>query len=187
MVSFLLAVLLVFMIALGGRDQLLVARLSEKLGNTFGLLMLGLFVAAISASIMAFAGSTIAAMLPPRAADMLVAIALGVAAIELAWPIREKPLNEPTRSLGAIGIVLLARQLSDGARFVVFALAAGASSPLVAAIGGAIGGGAAIALAWRMGGTLRTKTPLRYLRLAMALCLIVAAVVIGLNAPFKLL
>ncbi len=185
--SFLLTLLLVFAIALGGRDQLLVARLSDRLGSSVGLLILGLAVASISAAIMAFAGSTISALLPPRAADMLVAFALLAAAKELAWPVREKALNEPTRSLGAIGIVLLARQLSDGARFAIFALAAEASYPLTAAIGGAVGGGAAIALGWSLGGTVPAKIPLRYLRLAFAICLFVAAALAGLNARYTIL
>ncbi len=184
--SFLIAMLLVFTIALGGRDQLVVARLSDALGNTLPLLLLGLVVAGISAGVMAFAGSAIAAMLPPRAADMLVAFALAAAAVELLRKVKLKPITEPTRSLGAIGIVLLARQLGDGARFVVFALAAEASYPLVAALGGAIGGGAAIALGWTIGGVGLAKLPLRAVRIALAVCLIIAALVIGLNARFMI-
>ena len=49
----------------------------------------------------------------------------------------------PTRSLGAVALVLLARQIGDGARFAVFALAAWTVWPVTAGLGGAIGGAAA--------------------------------------------
>lgn len=182
--TFLLTMLLVFAIAMGGRDQLLVVRLREALGGSAGLLMLGALVAAISAGVMAYAGSAIAALLPSRASNMLVAFALGAAAIELAWPVREKAIGEPTRSFGAIGLVLLAKQMGDGARFVIFALAAAADYPWTAAIGGAFGGAAALTLAWAMGASLTRKFPLQTLRRVFAACLIIAALLIGLNARY---
>ncbi|KPF62159.1 hypothetical protein [Porphyrobacter sp. AAP60] len=182
--GFLLALLLVFALALGGRDQWLVAQWSDALGQGWPLLLTGIAAAAISAVAMAWVGAEFAAMLPRRAAQMLVAFALGVAAFELAWPVRLKSPQEPTRSLGAIGIVLLARQIGDAARFVVFALAAWASLPLTAAMGGALGGAGAIVLGWSLGAKGLARWPLRPVRLAMAACLIIAALFIGLNARF---
>ncbi|MEM7666358.1 MAG: hypothetical protein AAF250_10930 [Pseudomonadota bacterium] len=184
--SFLFCLLLVFAIVLGGRDQLIVARLSDALERSVPLLLVGGVCALISAGVMAYAGATLAAILPPRAADMLVAFALAIAAFELGWPVRLKAMGEPTRSYGAIGIVLLARQLGDAARFVVFAFAAEATYPLLTVIGGALGGFAAIALGWFMGAAIETKFPLRSLRKAMGVCLIVAALFIGLNARYAL-
>lgn len=185
--SFLFSMLLIFAIALGGRDQVLVARLSSTLERSTQLLVLGGVCALVSAGVMAFAGSTMAGILPPRAADMLVAFALAIAAFELAWPVKLMPMDEPTRSYGAIGIVLLARQIGDAARFVIFALAAEATYPLVTIIGGSIGGFAALALGWSMGSDLEVKIPLRPIRLSLAACLIVAALLIGLNARYTLL
>ncbi|MEL7218181.1 MAG: hypothetical protein AAGK01_07090 [Pseudomonadota bacterium] len=182
--SFLFCILLVFAIALGGRDQLLVARLSDQLEQSSQLLIVGGLCAFISAGVMAFAGATMAEILPPRAADMLVAFALAIAAFELFWPARIKPMDEPTRSLGSIGIVLLARQMGDAARFVVFAFAAEATYPLVTFLGGGMGGAAAIGLGWMTGTVLEAKVPLRQIRLAFAVCLIIAAVLIGLNARY---
>ncbi len=49
-----------------------------------------------------------------------------------------KPPKEPTRSLGALAIVLLAHQLTDAARFLVFAIAVAFAAPLPAAVGGTI-------------------------------------------------
>lgn len=184
--SFLFCLLLVFAIALGGRDQLIVARFSDALERSTPLLLVGGVCALISAGVMAYAGATLAAILPPRAADMLVAFALAIAAVELAWPVRLKEMGEPTRSYGAIGLVLLARQLGDAARFMVFAFAAEATYPFVTLIGGAIGGFAAIALGWFAGSAIETRFPLRYLRIGMAVCLILAALFIGFNARYHL-
>ena len=59
-----------------------------------------------------------------------------------------------------LAIVLAARQVGDAARFAVFAFAAGASLPFTAALGGAVGGGAAIALGWSLGGESLARLPL---------------------------
>ena len=182
--GFLLSLLLVFALALGGRDQTLVAQWSDALGQSTPLLLTGITAAALSAGAMAWLGAEFAALLPRRAAQMLVAFALAAAAVELAWSVKANPPQEPTRSLGAIAIVLLARQIGDAARFAVFALAAWASLPVAAGLGGALGGAAAIALGWAVGGANLARWPLRRVRLGLAACLIVAAVFIGLNARF---
>jgi putative Ca2+/H+ antiporter (TMEM165/GDT1 family) len=185
--AFLLCLVLTFAIALGGREQLLVAQFAQMLGRSLPLLLTGMACAALSAGAMAWAGASLAALLPQRAADMLVAFALASAALELAWPVKLKPMAEPTRSLVAIGVVVLARQLGDAARFTVFAFAASAVYPETALIGGALGGGAAVASGWFAGLAQLQKLPLRYLRLALAACLVVAAGVIGLNARYLFL
>ncbi len=182
--GFLLSLLLVFALASGGRDQWLIAQLAEALGRSWPLLVIGVISAAASAAVMAWIGAEFAALLPHRAAQMLVGVALGLAALELAWPVRAQPPREPTRSLGAVAIVLLARQIGDGARFVVFALAAWANMPATAALGGALGGAAAVALGWAMGAAGLARWPLRPLRLGLATGLIIAGLLIGLNARF---
>jgi putative Ca2+/H+ antiporter (TMEM165/GDT1 family) len=182
--SFLFSLLLVFALALGGRDQWLVARWGDALGRGLPLLLVGIAASGLTAALMAWAGAGFAARLPPRAAQMLVAFALALAGAELAWPVRFKEPREPTRSLGAIGLVLAARQVGDAARFAVFAFAAQAHWPLTAALGGALGGGAAIVLGWSLGGAGLGRLPLRAIRLALAACLILAAIFIGLNARY---
>lgn len=185
--AFLLALLLTFLIALGGREQLTVAQFSESLSRSLQLLVAGALCAALTAAIMAYAGASLAAILPRRAAEMLVAFALIIAAVELAWPVRLKPMKEPTRSVVAIAIVLLFRQIGDAARFALFAIAAWAVYPTMALVGGALGGVAAVTLGWSLGLTAIQSLPLRLLRLVLAACMIVAGVVIGLNARFGFL
>jgi putative Ca2+/H+ antiporter (TMEM165/GDT1 family) len=182
--SFLFSLLLVFALASGGRDQGLVAQWSDALGRSTPLLLLGLASAACSAALMAWAGAGFADLLPPRAGQMLVAFALALAGFELAWPVKLAAPREPTRSLGAILIVLAARQVGDAARFAVFALAAWAHWPATAALGGAIGGAGAIALGWALGAEGLARWPLPILRRVLAAGLLAAAMFIGLDARF---
>lgn len=178
--AFLFAFAAVLLVSIGGRDQLLVARLAERLGRSGGLLLVGAIASALSAAAMAAAGLAMALVLPPAAADMLVAFGLLIAAGELAWHRKAKLPHEPTASLFATLVVLLARQLGDAARFLVFAFAAGGSAWLAAA-GGAFGGFAALALAAVLGAEIE-GWPLRAVRIGLAALLAVAGVVIALTA-----
>lgn len=180
--SFLLPLIATFLISLGGRDQLTVARLAERLSPSQGLLVTGSLVSIATAIIMAASGYAIAKLLPGPAKQMLVAFALLAAAIELFWRVRLKPIAEPTRSLGAIGAVLFMRQIGDGARFAIFAFSAATVLAPMAAIGGALGGSAALLLGWYMRDDLERKLPLRGVRIALGAMLAIAGVVIGLSA-----
>ena len=179
--GFLIAVVLVFALAMGGRDQWLVAHWADALERSTALLAVAVLCACLSSGAMAWIGAEFAELLPRRAAQMLVAFALAVAAAELALPVQIQRPQEPTRSLGAIAIVLLARQIGDGARFAVFALAAWTAVPLTAGLGG---GAAAVAIGWSIGSEALARWPLRIARLTLAGCLALAALFIGLNARF---
>lgn len=182
--GFLLSLLLVAALASGGRDQWMVAHWSDALGRSLPLLGVGVLSAGLSAAAMAWVGAGFAALLPPRAGQMLVAFALGMAAIELALPVRVKLPKEPTRSLPALLIVLLARQIGDGARFGIVALAAWTAAPITAGLGGALGGAAAVALGWSAGAGTMALWPLVTLRRLLAAGLLVAGLFIGINARF---
>ena len=120
-------------------------------------------------------------MLPETARQMLVAIALVVAAFELFWPAREKRPKEPTRSAFAAFVVLLARQWGDAARFLLFALAAATALPTFVALGGAAGAGAALAGGWALGDDIEAL-PLRMFRLVMGGMVLIAGLAIELGA-----
>lgn len=179
MSSFLFGFALVLLVSTGARDQLLVARLAGRTGP--GLLLAGALAATASAALMAWAGQWIADRLFPEAGKMLVAIALVIAAVELAWPMRREVPREPTHSVFAAFTVLLARQVSDAGRFLVFAISAWTALPWHAAVGGALGGTTALVLGWTMGRALETSLPLRWIRLTLAAILFLAALVIGLG------
>jgi len=171
-----------FLAATGARDQLLVAALRERLGPSGALLVVSLVSSVATAALAGWFGGRLAAKLSADAATMLVAIALLLASFECAWPHRFRKPEEPTRSFGAIGIVLFARQLTDASRFLVVAFAAALASPALAGLGGALGGGAAVALGWMMGEELERQLPLRRLRVLLSAALFAIAIVIGLSA-----
>ncbi len=170
-----------FALAFGARDQLLVAHLREKLGGSIGPLLAALASSAITAVIAAWAGAQLGTRLAEGASLMFVAIALLVAAFELAWPWRRKLPQEPTHSLVATFLALFVGQITDAARFLVLALAVALASPELSGLGGAIGGCAAVTLGWMMGAELPRLLPLRVIRLSLAAVLLVAAVIIGLS------
>ena len=185
--AFLLALILTFLIALGGREQMIVAQFSSAATRNAPLLIIGIACAIGTAAVMAIAGASIAAILPRRAAEMLVAFALIAGAVELFWPVKVKPMKEPTRSYVAIAAVLVFRQMQDAARFAIFALAAWAVFPTTALIGGAMAGSAAVIFGWSLGLATLQKFPLRTIRIVLGVCMIVAGIVIGLNARFVFL
>lgn len=182
MSGFFLAFLAAALLSLGARDQLLVARLAAVRKGGAGLLPVIVLVTALSSGVMAWGGSVVAAMLPPAAKSMLVAFALGAAAFELAWQRKQKVPREPTHSHVALFVVLLARQLGDAARFAVFALAAATGVPVLTALGGWLGGTAALCLAVFAADEMADPGRLRPMRLVLAAVCAIAALVIGLGA-----
>ena len=182
MPSFFLALIAAALAMLGGREAVRVGRLSGTLGASAGLLVacwLGCIAACVLA---AWLGSKIAAQLGPDAKAMLVAIALLLAGLELAVLRPGRAPAEPTRSFGAILLVLGSAQLTAAAGFLVFALAGATAAPWLAAAGGAIGSGAVLSAAWSFGAEWETRLPLNVLRYAVAGLLVFAALVTGLNA-----
>lgn len=182
MSSLFFAFVAVLLGTLGGRDQLIVAQVSGASQHGPGVLCAAIASATLSALAMALAGQAVAGILPGPGKTMLVAIALLFAALELAWPVRQARAKEPTRSIAAIAIVLVARQFGDGARFLVFAVAAATGAPLLAGLGGAVGGILALAAGWALGEDELARLPLHPLRVALAAITLLAAVVIGLDA-----
>ena len=180
MPSFFFAFLAALLIGQGARDQLLVARMARETGR--GILLAGWSAAILSATGMAWAGAVIAQILPTSGRHMLVAFALLAAAAELAWPNREKAMSVPTYSTFAGFLVLLSRQLGDASRFVIFALAAATALPGLSAVGGALGGGAALTFGWVLGERLAEDVPLRCIRLGLAAITFIAGIVIALTA-----
>lgn len=182
MPAFFLALLLAAAASFGRRDQVLVAHLSARLGQSSALLVTAWAAACVTAALAAAAGGMLAQIMPPGAKHMLVALALLVGAVETLWPWRVKRPDEPTRSSFAIFVVLVAHQIGDGARFLILAIAVVAGNPVLSGVGGALGSGAALTLAWAMGASFAQVLPLRAIRMALASAMALAGVVIGLSA-----
>jgi putative Ca2+/H+ antiporter (TMEM165/GDT1 family) len=175
MAAFLFAFLAALVAGLGARDQLLVAWMAARRGPGFGVLVTAIAAALLSAALAGWAGTLAAPQLEPRARLVLVAMALGLAAFELLLLQPGRRPAEPTASLGALGVVLLAQQVTDAARLLVFALAASSAVPLFAVLGGMLGCAVTAVLGWT-GGTRIAELPLVAVRRGLGLVLAVVAV-----------
>ncbi|MGB3739402.1 MAG: hypothetical protein WA948_08625 [Pontixanthobacter sp.] len=181
MSGFLFAFVTVCLFSCGGREPLLIARLSATMRGPV-LPMWAMAIGCVSAGIMAWGGNQIAQLLPSAGKTMLVAFALLLAAAALAWPDRTGPPKEPTRSLGAIGIVVFWWQMIGASRFAIFAFAAWSANPWPAGAGGALGGAAAIITAWAAGQDLIERWPLRAIRAVLAIAAVSTAAIVALFA-----
>ena len=182
MPSFFLALISAAAATLGGREAVRVARLGAGLGAGWPLLLACWLASIVACALAAWLGGGIAGQLAPEGKAMLVAIALLLAALELAILRPGKAPVEPTRSFGAIAIVLGAAQLTSAAGFLVLALAAATGAPWLAAAGGALGSGIVLSLACWTGREWEARLPLNLLRFGVAGALLAAAVVTGLSA-----
>ena len=182
MPSFFLARIAAAAAMLGGREAVRVARLSAALGAGPGLLVACWLGCIAGCALSAWLGSRIAAQLGPDAKAMLVAIALLLAGLELIVLRPGRAPAEPTRSFGAILLVLAVAQLTAAAGFLVFALAGALAAPWLAAAGGALGSGAVLTAAWTAGAEWEARLPLALLRYAVGGALVLAALVTGLGA-----
>lgn len=176
-----LTLLAAAIVTLAGRDQLRVARIGAVLGAGTGLLVAIIVSAIATSAIAAWAAGMLSGMLTPAAKQIFVAMALGLAALELAFLRAGKAPAEPTRSAGAIFLVLFATQLTDAARFLVLALTIATGEPVLAAIGGALGSMAALLTGACAGEYWEKAVPLAAVRYIAAALLGLAAVIMFLS------
>jgi hypothetical protein len=179
--AFYLAFLVTVLAGLGARDQVTIATLSRRQRGRPGVVLCAVIVSFATAAFAAWASAYIAPLLSMRARLVMAAIALGFAAGEALWPFAAKRMDEPTASLGALGIVLLAHQLTDAARFLIFALGVVFAAPVAAGLGGAAGGAVSVALAWLLPDAFGGPR-LRLARRAIGVVLLLAAAVVFFQA-----
>jgi hypothetical protein len=159
---------------IGARDQLLVAGLVARQGRGWPILLTGLTTALLSSAMVVLAARAIGGELNNRAGLLLAALALALAALELALVQPRRAPQEPTRSLGAAGIVLLAVQLTDATRFLIFAIAIATEAPRTAGLGGMAASLVVVAVGW-LGGADLLRLPLRPVRRGLAAVLMLVA------------
>ena len=176
-----LALLTSALALVGAKPAALTARLSRELGSGAGLFAVCWATAIATSALAGWAGASMAPLMAPAAKAMLVAAALALAALELLLTRSRAAPAEPTRSLGAMALVLFAGQITDAARFFVLALAVATGAPMLAAVGGALGSGAVLTAAWALGGEWE-RLPLRAIRLASSGAFLIAAVAVALSA-----
>lgn len=180
MTGYILALVGVLLSGLGARDQMTVAALSRQQGARPGVFLVAIGVCCISASFAGWAAMLIAPMMTAPARLFLAAIALGFAGLEaLVLPPGREP-QEPTLSLGAVAVVLLAHQLTDAARFLIFGIALAADARMPAVLGGGIAGILLLAAAWGAGEWFVWRR-LRLVRRGLGLVMLLAALWLGLG------
>lgn len=177
MTGFLLAFIATILVGLGARDQLLVAGMAARQGQRPALLLVALACAGLAAAGSIWLAGSFAQLLEPPARRMLAVLALGLAAAEMALLRPKAPPAEPTASLGAFALVLLARQVTDSARFLLFAIVVASVLPGAAGLGGALGGAAIVAIGWSTGQSL-LDLPLARIRRWLGLALLALAIVL---------
>lgn len=174
MAAFYLTALAVLLSGIAARDQMIVAALTQAQGQRLGVLITGLLCAAIACVIAVYAATAFLALLPAPARPILAAFAIGLAGLESLIFSPRRKVKEPTHSLGALGLVLLAKQVTDATRFTVFALAVGTGAPLAAGLGGGLASFALIASAWAFSPVFATTAIRVARRLVGAVMLVIA-------------
>ena len=175
------AFLAVIVTGLGARDQAMVAALSLRQGARPAVLITAVVVSLATAAGFAWAAQAIAPLLSPDARTFFAGLGLMLAGGELLLLSPRRAPAEPTLSLGALAIVLIAFQAVDAARFLVFAIAVATHAPLATGIGGALGGAVIVAMGWAAP-ELVDKPRLRLVRRGLGAVLLLAGGFVALRA-----
>lgn len=181
MTGFFLAMLAALLAGAGARDSVALADLARAQGARPMALVVAIATCALTSAAAAWASLALAPMLNPDARLFLAGLALGFAGIESLFVMPSRQPQEPTRSLAALAVVLAAHQLTDAARFLIFAIGLAAYAPALAAAGGTAAGALLLAAAWSAPDAL-TRERLRLVRRAIGLCLLIAGVALAFSA-----
>lgn len=181
MTGLLFALLATLFVGIGARDQMLVARLSERQGSRPALLLVAICSGVLASAMAAWGGTQVAELMGGRARLLVVAMALVLAGLEMLVLAPRRAPAEPTHSLGAFALVIFAMQLTDAARFLVFAIAVLTRAPLTSGLGGAIGAMMVVTAGWAAFALLRSPR-LVWLRRALGLALLLIGLALGPTA-----
>ncbi|WP_147366941.1 hypothetical protein [Aurantiacibacter zhengii] len=177
MPAFFLTFVTVAAAMVAGRDALRVARLRATLGWTGPLIVTVVLAALAGAALAAWIARGLAPLIPADFKPVVVAVALGLAGLEVLLRTPPETPREPTRSIGAITLVLLLGMVTDASGFIILSLAIATGEALLAAAGGALGaltvlsGAIVAAQDWQ-------ALPLKTMRRVVGTGLLLAAVVI---------
>lgn len=175
MPAFYLTLLAVLLAGFGARDQLAVAGLALRQGRRPALLIVAVLCACATGGLAAWLAAKMIPILPPPARSLFAAIAIGLAGVESMLLVPRRGLREPTNSLGAAALVLIAHQVTDAARFLVFGLSVGMAAPIASGAGGVLAGAVLVTFAWAVPEYLERPTARWARRGVGALLALVAA------------
>jgi hypothetical protein len=181
MAAFYLTLIAVLLSGVAARDQVTIAALTRAQGQRFGVLATAIVCAGATSAIAAYAAAQFLTTVPVPARPILEAIALGLAGLESLILSPRRDPREPTHSLFALALVLVAHQVTDAARFTLFGLAIGMGAPLAAGLGGGLAGIVLVASAWSFAGFF-TARPIRVLRRTVGALLLLVAIAMFLTS-----
>lgn len=177
MSAFFLTFVAVAAAMMAGRDAIRVARLRASLGWVAPLLFTVLLAALAGAGLAAWIAQELSPLIRPRVKPLVVGLALALAAGEVLLRSASKSPREPTRSMGAITLVLLLGMVTDASGFIILSLAIATGEPLLAASGGALGAILVLGSAVAAGDDWQAL-PLGQIRITVGVALLVAAMAI---------
>ncbi|MWV29132.1 hypothetical protein [Aurantiacibacter rhizosphaerae] len=181
MPAFFLTFIAVAAAMLAGRDAVRVARLRAGLGWIGPLLVTVLLAALAGAGLAAWIAQELSPLIRPHVKPLVVGLALALAAGEVLLRSSPATPKEPTRSMGAITLVLLLGMVTDASGFIILSLAIATGEPMLAGAGGALGAivvlGAAI-----VAGEDWHALPLKPIRIFVGAALLVTTAVIVFSA-----
>ena len=157
---------------------MLVASLSDRLGAGPGLVLASAITTCVSTGAWGWLGLQASTALGQDHRSYAIGFAIIVAAVLMVFPARLTQPKEPTRSVGAITIVLTMRQLLDAPRLLTFAAFAYATASAFLAAAAFSGSMLALVLGMAKGTTLQQWPHWRLLRLALAIMLLAGATLV---------
>ena len=168
----------------GDRSPWLVAILADRFGKPFTVAIAAVLAHAIGNAVAATGGMLMAPMLTPNARQLLLALALGFAAMGALWRLKPPDRLEGWKpgvfATSLLGVFILAA--GDTTQFLTLAFAAQEPSPVLTAIGAtaavAVVNGAAAAMgekAWR-------KLPIGPFRIGFGLVCVVTGAILAAGA-----
>ncbi len=174
MLAFATAFAAALLLGLGARDQMLVAGLSLRLGKRLSLLLTALAASALTSALAIWAGEALARPASP----LLAGFALIFVGLEMILRRPGALPEEPTRSLGAMGLAFALVQIFDAVRIVLFGLTLSAMLPGAAMLGLIAGALASVGLGWSSSRRLLSFPLLRLRRIAGILLGVVGTLVL---------
>lgn len=168
----------------GDKTQLLVIALAVRYRRPAPILA-GIFVAALANSLIAaFGGAIVSPLILPRAASLLVALALVFAGV--AGLIRPRAYQSAGTSRAGPFLVAAASffvlEFGDKTQFLTFAVAAQFNAFVLAAAGATAGVMAASVPAVLLGEGLERSVPLKGVRIGLGLLFLAIGLVVGVSA-----
>ena len=182
MTAFLLTFLSVALAMFAGREAVRVAQLAQG-GVSLRSLLLAIAVAAVlAAALAAWLASGLETLVTGTARAWCVAGALALAALEVGLLTTTRVPQEPTASIGATTLVLLAGMATEASGLLVLSIALATGEGALAAAGGAMASAGVLGFA-AIAGEDWERMPRKILRWIVVLALVVAAGVVALVAP----